>query len=304
MFDVIVVGGGPAGLTAANYCLRAGKKVLLIERLVLGGQVAFTPIIKNYPAFASITGIELAENMANQVKENNCDIVYSDVISYDLLGDIKKVETNQGTFLARTIILCLGVSLKEQQIKNEKEFLGKGVSYCATCDGNFFKGKTVVVSATENGLEDILYLSNIVSKVVIISRKNDFCGESLASQQVAKLDNVEVISNSEIVALSGDKVLESVEIRNLQTKQSKKILAQGMFVLLGKKPDTNLIKNVVNTDENGYIITDENMQTNIEGVFACGDVRKKSLKQIVTACSDGAIASVAVNEYLSRRWNN
>lgn len=301
MYDVIVVGGGPAGLTSANYCLRAGKKVLLIERLVLGGQVAFTPVVKNYPAFAKISGVDLAENFANQVKENNCEIVYSDVISYDLLGDIKQVETNQGTFLGKTIILCLGVSLKEQQIENEKEFLGKGVSYCATCDGNFFKGKTVVVSATENGLEDITYLSNLARKVIVVSRKNDFCGESQASKEIQKLENVEIISNSEILCLNGNEKLESVVIKNLKNNLSQTILADGMFILVGKKPDTNLIKNIINTDKDGYIITDENMQTNIKGVFAAGDVRKKSLKQIVTACSDGAIASVAVNEYLSRR---
>ena len=150
-------------------------------------------------------------------------------------------------------------------------------------------------------MEDILYLSNLASKVIVISRKNDFCGESQASKEVQQLSNVEVITNSQIMSLYGKDKLEFVEIQNLKTKQIEKISADGLFILIGKKPDTNLIKNVVNTDENGYIITNENMQTNIQGVFACGDVRSKSLKQIVTACSDGAIASVAVNEYLSRR---
>lgn len=301
MYDVIVVGGGPAGLTAANYLLRAGKSVLIIERMVLGGQVAFTPIIKNYPAFAKISGVELAMNMAKQVEENGAEIVYSDVIGYNLLGDIKEIETNQGTFLAKTIILCLGVSLKEQQIENEKLFLGKGVSYCATCDGNFFKGKRVVVSANENGLEDIVYLANLVEKVFVVSRKNDFCGESQASKEIQKFDNVEVISSAEILSLSGNNVLENVKIKNLKTQEISNISADGIFILLGKKPDTNSIKDFINTDENGYIITDENMKTNIKGVYACGDVRAGAMKQIITACADGAIASANIIEYLSGR---
>ena len=306
MYDIIIVGGGPAGLTTAIYALRAKKTVLLIERYTPGGQVAQTGKIENYPGFKSIDGIELSSIIFDQASSLGLETVYSDVLEYDILGKVKKVKTYDAIYEAKAIVLALGAVAKELNVENEKKFVGKGISYCATCDGNFFKNKKVaVVGGGNTSLEDCLYLVDIVDKIYLIHRRDEFRGDKHSLNKLfeyEKLGKIEFVLNSTVTKLLGVNYLTGVEVENKLTKDVRQINVDGLFVAIGRRPDTNLVQNVISLDENGYIITDENMCTNIHGVYAVGDVRKKRLRQIVTACSDGAIASVDIIEYISKNF--
>ncbi len=306
MYDIIVIGGGPAGLTTAIYALRAKKKVLLIERYSPGGQVAQTGKIENYPGFKSIDGMELASLMFDQALSLGLETVFSDVLDYELLGKIKKVKTYDGEFEGKTIVLAIGAVARQLDVENEKKFIGRGVSYCATCDGNFFKDKEVaVVGGGNTSFEDCLYLSDIVKKIYLIHRRDEFRGDRHTLEKLYKLerdDKIEFVLNSTIKELNGDTKLESIVVENKMDKTTREIKVDGLFVAIGRRPDTTLLQEKISIDENGYIITDENMQTNIDGVYAVGDVRKKRLRQIVTACSDGAIASVDIIDYISKNF--
>ncbi len=306
MYDIIIVGGGPAGLTASIYALRAKKSVLLIERYAPGGQVAQTGKIENYPGFKSIDGMDLASLMFDQATSLGLETVFSDVLDYDLLGKIKKVKTYDGEFEAKTVILALGAVARQLDVENEKKFIGRGVSYCATCDGNFFKNKDVaVVGGGNTSFEDCLYLSDIVNKIYLIHRRDEFRGDRHTLEKLYKLeqeDKIEFILNSTVKALNGKDKLESIVVENKLNKTNREIVVDGLFVAIGRRPDTSLLQDRLNLDENGYIITDENMKTNIDGVYAIGDVRKKRLRQIVTACSDGALASVDIIDYIAKNF--
>ena len=306
MYDIIVIGGGPAGLTTAIYALRAKKKVLLIERYSPGGQVAQTGKIENYPGFKSIDGMELASLMFDQASSLGLETIFSDVLDYELLGKIKKVKTYDGEFEGKTLVLAIGAVARQLDVENEKKFIGRGVSYCATCDGNFFKDKEVaVVGGGNTSFEDCLYLSDIVKKIYLIHRRDEFRGDRHTLEKLYKLerdDKIEFVLNSTIKELNGDTKLESIVVENKMDKTTREIKVDGLFVAIGRRPDTTLLQEKISIDENGYIITDENMRTNIDGVYAVGDVRKKRLRQIVTACSDGAIASVDIIDYISKNF--
>lgn len=304
MYDLIIVGGGPAGLTASIYALRAGLKTLLIERLMPGGQVAQTTKIENYPGFDTINGFDLAMKMHQQAEKLGLEIEYADVLEYNLEDEIKRIKTYFNTFETKTLILALGASAKQLNVDNEKKFLGKGVSYCATCDGAFFKNKVVaIVGGGNTSLEDCIYLSGIAKKVYLIHRRDSFKGENanIASFKAVSENansNIETIYNSVITELKGENALHSIVLQNKVTNEKKTIELDGLFVAIGRKPDTELLKDKIDLNENGYIITDEKMRTNISGVFAAGDVRQKSLRQIVTACSDGAISAISAFEFI------
>lgn len=304
MYDTIIVGGGPAGLTAAIYALRAKKKIIMIERMIPGGQVAKTLTIENYPGFESISGFDLANKMYEQATNLGLEIVYNDILEYDITGSIKKVKTHNGTFEAKTILLCLGAFAIQLEVENEQKFLGKGISYCATCDGNFFKNKTVaVIGGGNSSIEDTLYLYDIADKIYIINRRDKFIGEEELLNKVKTLANsenakIEIMLNSVVTALNGNEKLENITVKNKDTNTVSELKIDGLFVTIGRKPDTELLKDILNLDNMGYILTDENMKTNVEGVFAAGDVRHKTLRQIITACADGAIASLSINNYL------
>ena len=302
IYDIIIVGGGPAGLTSAIYGLRAGKKVLLIERYVPGGQVALTQEIKNYPGFESIDGSVLAYKMFEQASNLGMEFITSDILEYNLEGTIKSVKTYEGTFEGKVIILCLGASAKELELENEKRLLGRGVSYCATCDGNFFKGKRVaVVGGGNTAFEDALYLSDLAEKVYLIHRRDEFRGDNYSLDKIKeKGDKIEFKLNCAVTGLNGSDKLESVVLENKLNKDTETLEVDGLFVAIGRKPDTQLIKDKINIDEKGYIITDANMKTNIDGVYAAGDVRNTPLRQIITACSDGAIAVMSSLDYLHK----
>lgn len=302
IYDSIIIGGGPAGLTAAIYSIRAGKSVLLFERQVIGGQVAYTSMVDNYTGIKHIDGATLSSMMFEHAKSLGLQINYSEVIDLDFSEKIKKVKTHKGTFEAKTIILCLGASAKKLDIENEKKFLGRGISYCATCDGNFFKDKNVaVVGGGSTSLEDTIYLSNLAKKVFLIKRRAEFSGEKILCEKVlalSKTPKVEVITNSSVEKIVGEDKLEKIVVKNLVDGSFKELEVDGLFIAIGRKPDTEMVFEKLNLDKNGYIITDEKMQTSVPGVYACGDVRAKQLRQIVTAVNDGAIASVNANEYI------
>jgi thioredoxin reductase (NADPH) len=308
LYDVLIIGGGPAGMTAAIYCKRAGRSVLIVERMMPGGQVALTTEVANYPGIKKTDGFTLANMMAEHVTSLGVEFLYSDVLEFDLESKIKKIRTHEGTFEGKTVILCLGASAKQLNLENEKKFLGKGVSYCATCDGNFFKGKTVaVVGGGNTSLEDTLYLSNLVKKVYLIHRRDKFNGEKILTDKVHAGNEdpnnpIEIIFNSQVIKLEGSDKLEKITLENFATKEIKELEVDGIFIAIGRKPDTEVLGDTIKLNEKGYIITNEKMETNIPGVFAAGDVIQKQFRQIVTACSDGAIASLNTNEYILKNF--
>lgn len=309
LYDVLIIGGGPAALTAAIYSRRAGKSVLVIERMVPGGQIALTSTVENYPGIIKTDGVTLATMMFDHATSLKTEFVFSDVLEFDLNGKIKKVKTHEGTFEGKCIILCLGASAKQLNLENEKKFLGRGVSYCATCDGALYRDKIVaVVGGGNTSLEDSLYLSGLAKKVYLIHRRDKFKGDNiLVNQLKAETEkpqsSVELLLNSHVVKIEGEQNVSAIEVENCETKEVKKLQIDGLFIAIGRKPDTELLEGV-ELDKNGYIITNEKMETNIPGVFAAGDVRQKQLRQIVTACSDGAIASVNTNEYILKNFGS
>lgn len=306
MYDIIIVGGGPAGLTAAIYALRARKTVLMIEKLVIGGQVALTTNIENYPGFEAISGMDLASKMFAQAEKYGLETVYDDVVDYDITGETKKVITPNAVYEGKTVILALGASARQLDIQSEKEFAGRGVSYCATCDGNFYKNKIVtVVGGGNSSLSAVLYLSNLASKIYLVHRRETFRAEEVEIQKVMSLtkgENPKVVflPDSKIQDLEGNGKVESMIIENLKTGETQEFATDGIFVAIGRRPDTNFLQGTIDLDDGGYIITDANMQTKIKGVYAVGDVRSGSLKQIVSAASDGAIAATKIIEYLNK----
>ena len=300
VYDLIIVGGGPSGLTSGIYACRAKLKTLLIEKMVIGGAVNYTYEVKNFPSYETITGPELVEKMYNQAISNGLEIIYDDVKSYDFNDKIKKINCTSGTFLAKTVILCNGASNKKLGLEKETELTGRGVSYCAVCDGAFFKNKDVAVCGGGNtAMEDAIYLSSLANTVYVIVRKDKLIADKTLIDNANKCKNIKFIFNTNIIKLNGEDRLQSLVIENNISLDKNELNVNGLFVAIGREPDTNKLKGLINLDSKGYIITNEDMQTNVEGVYAAGDVRQKSLRQIITACSDGAIASTKVNQYLS-----
>ncbi len=291
IYDVIIVGGGPAGLTAALYASRAGKKVLLVENYAIGGQASLTHKIENYPGIKSAPGFELTDIMSKQAESFGAEFLYDNIVSLSLEGEEKTIETEySGSFSAKKVILAMGARSRLLGIEREKELIGSGVSYCATCDGGFYKGKDVaVVGGGDTALTEALYLKELASKVYIIHRRNEYRGSASLVTQIKEASNIVEVLDSQITALEGSP-LEAIEVKNNTTERLTKISVNGLFVAVGSNPQTKLVEGVVSL-EDGYIITDEEMFTNVEGVLAAGDIRKKSLRQVVTACSDGAIAA-------------
>ena len=297
MKDIIVIGAGPAGLTAAIYGVRAGMSVLVFEAASYGGQIIKTNRIDNYPANPHISGFEFATNLYNQALELGVEVKFEKVIDASIDGDVKKVITNNGEYEAKTIIVATGSSNKKLGLSNEKDFVGKGLSYCATCDGMFFKNKDVMVNGGgDAALEDALYLSDICNKVYLVYRRNEFEGNDSLVSKVKEKENIEILMNSSISSLNGDSILESVDVET--NGENKNIKVNGIFVALGQVPETNNIIKKLTTDKIGYVVSGENTHTEIEGVFVAGDIRAKRLRQLVTAVSDGANAAIEAIEYI------
>lgn len=297
MYDTIIIGAGPAGLTSAIYLRRANKKVLVLESSSYGGQIVNATDIENYPGYTNISGFDLATNLYNQVKNLNAEIKFEKVIKIST-GKTKKIITNKDKYLARSIIIATGCENRKLGIENEDKLIGKGISYCATCDGNFYKGKEVaVVGGGNTAIEDALYLSNICKTVYLIHRRDTFRAFEKEVNALKNKKNVVFILKSNITKISGNDKLESIEITC--NKNRKLINIEGLFVAVGKKPLTEIFNGFIKLDSNGYIKS-KNTLTNRKGIFAAGDVCEKEVRQLVTATSDGAIAAMEAIKYLNK----
>ncbi|MBE6158673.1 MAG: thioredoxin-disulfide reductase [Firmicutes bacterium] len=294
MYDIIVVGGGPAGMTAAIYARRANKKVLVFEGKACGGQILNATEVDNYPGFESISGFDLSQNMYNQALKLGAEFKFEMVKK--ITAD-KKVITDNGEYQAKAIILATGAENRRLNIVEEADYIGRGISYCATCDGNFYKGKDVaVVGGGNTALEDALYLSNLCNKVYLIHRRDQFRGEDKYVEQIKLNDNIELILNSQVVDLIGEEHLEKVTVKN-NDETTKTIDVSGLFIAVGQQPRNEMFADVVEIDEKGYIKAHDEVYTNVEGIYVAGDTRNKVLKQLTTAVSDGSLAAtIAIKE--------
>ena len=299
IFDTIIIGGGPAGYTAALYAARAGLDTVIIERMSIGGQMTLTGDIENYPGFdEGIDGITLGMKMQNGAERFGAKTVYDEVQRVDLSGKIKKIETLGGEYFSKTVIICVGANPKELGLENEDKFTGRGVHYCAHCDGRFYKGKTVaVVGGGNSAAADALYLSRLVEKVYLIHRRDALRATKIYHEPLLKTENIEFLWNSTVEKLHGENKLSSLKIN---TKgELRDLTVDGLFVSIGRRPATGFLNGILPLDEHGYITAGEDTKTSIDGVFAAGDVRTKSLRQIVTAVSDGAVSADMVEKYLT-----
>ena len=301
IYDMIVVGGGPGGYTAALYAARAGLDTVVLEKLSAGGQMALTEQIDNYPGFEDgIDGFSLGEKMKRGTERFGVETKLAEVLSLDLSGTVKKAETSEGPLLARTIVLATGAGPRELGIEGEQELIGKGVNYCAACDGMFYKNKTVVIAGGGNtAAADALILSRICKKVIVVHRRDTLRATKIYHEPLMKAENVEFRWDSEIIELLHDEKVIGIRLRNVKTGEETTLACDGVFVSIGRKPSSELVKVQVEVDPAGYIIADESTRTNIPGVFAVGDVRTKALRQVVTAVADGATAVHYAEEYLA-----
>ena len=299
MYDIVIVGAGPAGLTAAIYARRASKKVLVLEAKNYGGQIINTLDIENYPAETHISGFDFATKLFNQAKDLGTEIIFEKVIEIKNHDETKEAITENNNYKAKTIILATGSENRKLGIENENELIGKGISYCATCDGAFYRNQDVaVVGGGNTALEDALYLTDIAKKVYLIHRRDEFRGEDSTLNLLKQKDNIEFIYNSNVIKLNANERLESIEVKN-KSGNIRTIEVKGLFVAIGRIPENENFSKLINVDSSGYIIAGENCNTNISGVFVAGDNRTKEVRQLVTATSDGAIAATEAIKYIN-----
>lgn len=300
-FDMIVIGGGPGGYTAALYAARAGLSVLLLEKLSAGGQMALTDRIDNYPGFPEgIDGFTLGENMQAQAERFGVRTELAEVTAVDLSGELKRVESSEGTFLGRTVVISTGANPRELELPGERELVGKGVNYCAACDGMFYKDKTVVVVGGGNSAAaDAMLLSRIAKKVILVHRRDALRATKIYHEPLIRSDNVEFIWNSQVTELLHSGKLTGVRVKNVLSGAETVIGCDGIFVSIGRKPASELVRGQLALDEGGYIEAGESTETGVPGVFAVGDVRGKVLRQVVTAVADGAMAAHYAESYLA-----
>ncbi len=301
VYDMIVVGGGPAGYTAALYAARAGLTTLVLEKLSAGGQMALTEQIDNYPGFEEgIDGFTLAEQMQRQAEAFGARTEYAEVTKLDLNASPKVLDTSEGTFLAKTVAFATGANPRELGIQDEAALVGRGVAYCAACDGMRYKGKTVVVVGGGNSAAaDALILSRIAQKVILVHRRDTLRATKVYHEPLMKTQNLEFRWNSTVSALLHGEELTGVRLKDTVTGAETEVPCDAVFVSIGRKPATELVEGQLELDRSGYIIADETTRTNIPGVFAVGDVRTKPLRQVVTAVADGAVAVHMAEEYLA-----
>lgn len=291
MIDVAIIGAGPAGLTAAIYGIRAGLKTIVFEKNFSGGQMNFTNEVENFPGFLKVPGSELAISMEKQAKDLGAEFVSLQVNTIKKENDSFKLETNKEIFKAKNVVIAIGASPKRLGIESENRLRGLGVSYCATCDGSFYRGGDVaVIGGGNTAFEDVEFLSRLCNKVYLIHRKDEFRADKVLQEEIFNKDNVEIICNSVVEEILGNTEVSGVKIKNIKTEEIKEIPLNGVFIAIGTSPNSDLVKDMVEVDKYGYIITDEYMNTSVKGIFAIGDVRKTNLRQIITACADGAIA--------------
>ena len=301
IYDMMIIGGGPAGYTAALYAARAGLDTLVIERLSAGGQMALTGEIDNYPGFEEgIDGFALGMKMQQGAERFGAKTEYAEVTTVDFSEKVKKAETADKTFYAKTVLIATGANPRRLGLPMEQDLTGKGVHYCAHCDGRFYKDKIVlVVGGGNSAASDALYLSRLAAKVYVVHRRDSLRATKIYHDPLMQAENVEFLWNSTISELIADSRIIGVKITNVITQNTKDIACDGIFVSIGRTPATEFLKNSIALDPHGYVIADESTKTNIEGVFAVGDIRTKALRQVVTAVSDGAVAVHYAEEYLA-----
>lgn len=299
-WDVVIIGGGPAGLTAALYSSRAGLKTLLLEKMAPGGQTTTTSEVENYPGFPKgVSGPELGQLMEEQAKNFGTVVKYEVVEELTLNGEVKTVKTTNDEYKTHTIILAMGAEPRRLGVPGEKEFTGLGVSYCATCDGAFYRDKNImVIGGGDTAIEEALFLSRFGKKVTVVHRRDQLRATEILQRRAFENEKVDFIWDSVVEQIVGDDKVNKVVLKNKKTGEKSEVPVDGIFVAIGQKPQTEIVKDQVKLDEKGYIITNEKMETNIPGVFAVGDIRQKILRQVVTAVADGAIASVSVSNYI------
>ena len=301
MTDLIIIGAGPAGITAAIYALRAGISVMVFDGNLYGGQAAITSQIENYPAIKSISGAVFAQKLYHQAIDLKANIIFEKVISVNFSDKIKTVTTSKNTYAAKTVIVATGVKRRVLNCEGEKEFTGRGVSYCATCDGAFFRNKKVIVVGGGNtALEDALFLSNQCQKVTLVHRRDNFRAEKALIDAVLSRNNITILYNSTISKIKGEQAVTSVDIYNTIKGTTNTVETSGIFIAIGYEPDNALVSKFLQVNTEGYIIASEHCTTNIDGVFVAGDTRIKPLRQIVTACADGAVAGVSAVSYIAK----
>ena len=302
IYDTLIIGGGPAGYTAALYATRAGLDTAILERMSPGGQMALTDIIDNYPGFPEgVDGIMLGMNMQMQAERFGAKTLYEDVVAVDFTDPaVKVVQTASNAYHARTVIVATGANPRELGLPNERALTGKGVHYCAHCDGRFYKGKTVaVVGGGNSAVADALYLSRVTDKVYVIHRRDSLRATKIYHDPLMKAENVEFVWDSAVSEILSDGRVTGVNVKNLKDGSEREINFSGLFVSIGRKPATDFLAGILELDEYGYIVADESTRTSVPGVFAVGDVRTKALRQVVTAVADGATAIHYAEEFLS-----
>lgn len=299
MYDIIIIGGGPAGLTAALYALRAGKSVLVIEKSTFGGQITWSPKVENFPTIPSISGAELGDRLTSQVLEQGAELELDEVVSVELDGDIKRVKTDfGGTFEAKALIIAAGARPRTLGIPGEDALMGAGVCFCAVCDGAFYKDRPVAVNGGGNSaLQDAMLLSDTCSKVYLIHRRDTFRGEARLVEALRARGNVEFVLNSSITALIGQDELSGLIVTN-DKGESREISVDGLFVAIGHAPDNGVFSELIDLDKGGYADSDESCTTKTPGVFVAGDCRKKNVRQLTTAAADGSCAALAACRYV------
>ena len=297
MYDIIIIGGGPAGLTAALYACRANKKTLVIEKETFGGQITFSPKVENIPGFISLTGNEFAEKLVEQVLEQGADVESCEAIEIRD-GEIKTVVTDDGEYQGKSVIIATGAKHRMLGIDEEERFVGEGISFCAVCDGAFYKNKTVaVVGGGNSALQEAILLSDTAKKVYVVQNLDFFTGEKKLVEQLEQLDNVEIILGVTVDSFVGDNELEGIVIKN-SAGETRKLELDGLFVAIGLIPQNEAFKNVVKLDGRGYAEVDESCETETKGIFVAGDCRTKKIRQVTTAAADGAIAALAACDYV------
>lgn len=299
MYDIVIVGAGTAGMSAAIYGVRSGKKVLLLEEKNYGGQIVNTPEVENYPGIIKTSGFEFATNLFNQAKSLGAEIKYEKALKIEDNGTLKTIVTNRNTYEAKTVIIATGAKNRQLRLENEKKLIGSGVSYCATCDGMFFRGRDVaVVGGGNTALEDAMFLSNYCNKVYIIHRRDKLRGEDKIAKAISEKENIQLVWNSNVIKILGDNQVEGITVKNSVDGSEKNIKVSGLFIAVGQEPDNYDFQSVIKLDEKGYVIAGEDCRTETNGIFTAGDCRTKSVRQLTTAASDGAVAAIGACEYI------
>ena len=303
IYDMIIIGGGPGGYTAALYAARAGMDVVLLERLSAGGQMALTSKIDNYPGFPDgIDGFTLGLQMQESAEKFGAKTEYADVEAVHLEGDIKEVHSSEGIFYGRTVVIATGASPRKLGLPKEQELIGRGINYCAHCDGMFYKGKTVaVIGGGNTAAADALLLSRIAEKVILIHRRDVLRATKIYHQPLMEAENVEFRWNSAVTELLSEGKLSGIRVRDLVSGEEEDLPVDGVFVSIGRQPASELVKGQLELDQSGYIVAGESTEASLPGVFAVGDVRTKVLRQVVTAVADGAMAVHHAEEYLAKQ---